>query len=63
LPFLFNFALEYAIKKVQVNKYGLKLEGTHQLMVYVDNVNILDESVHIIETNSEVVVIAVKRFF
>jgi len=63
LPYLFNFALKYAIKKVQVNNYGLKLEGTHQLMVYVDYVNILDESVHIIETNPEAVVIAVKRLF
>jgi len=39
---LLNCALEYAIKKVQVNQDGLKLNGTHQLLVYADGVNILE---------------------
>ena len=40
-PLLFNFTLEYAIKMVQVNQNDLKLNGTHQFVVYADDVNSL----------------------
>ena len=37
---VFNFTLEYAIRRVQVIQDALKLNGTHQLLVYADDVNL-----------------------
>ena len=42
---LFNFALVYVIRRVQVNQNGMKLNGTHQLLAYADDVNILGGSI------------------
>ena len=56
-----NVALEYTIRRVQVNQYGLKLNATFQLMVYADDVNILGGSVHTIKKNAEALVVASKE--
>jgi hypothetical protein len=61
-PLLFNFALAY-IKSVQVNQDGLKLNGTHQLLVYTDTiytVNILGRHINTAVKNAETLVVASK---
>ena len=60
-PLLFNFALEYAIKRVQVNQDGLKLNGTHQLLAYADDVNILGGSAYTVKENAEALLVATKE--
>jgi hypothetical protein len=39
--------------KVQENQVGLKLNGTHQLLVYADDVNLLGDNVRRDEYNKE----------
>jgi hypothetical protein len=58
---LFNFALEYAIKRVQVNQDGMKLNGTHQLLAYADDVNILGGSAHTVKENANALLVATKE--
>jgi hypothetical protein len=52
-PLLFNYDLEYAIRKVQENQLGLKLDVTHQLLAYTDDVNLLGDNIDTIKENME----------
>jgi hypothetical protein len=60
-PPLFNFSLEYVIRKVQENQVGLKLNGTHQPLVYADRVKLLGDNMDIIKKNTENLMDTVRR--
>jgi len=60
MPLRFNFALEYAIRRVQVNQDGQKLYGTHQLVVYSDG-NIMRGSVHGVKNTTDTSVVSRRR--
>jgi hypothetical protein len=52
-PLLFNFVLILTLGKSKVNQMRLKINGTHQLLAYVDDVNLLEESIDTVKRNTE----------
>jgi hypothetical protein len=59
-PLLLKDALEYPIRRVQAHQEGFKLNGTHKLLVYADDVSILGTSIYIIK-NTEALVLPSKE--
>ena len=57
----FNFALDYAIRRIQVNQDGFKLNGTYQILFYANDVNNTDGSVLSMKRNTETVAGASKE--
>jgi hypothetical protein len=58
---LFIFALDYAIRRVEVNENGLKLNSTYQLLVYADDVNIFGGNVDTMKEIAEASIVAGKE--
>jgi hypothetical protein len=50
-----------AIRRVQASQEGLKLNRTHQLLVYADDVNVLGGSIHTVTKNTEALLVASKE--
>ena len=57
----FQLCLDSAIRRVHVNRDGLKLSSTYQLLVNADDVNVLGWSVYTIKKNTEALVFASKE--
>jgi hypothetical protein len=53
---LFNFALEYAIRKAQESQMGLKVNGTYHLLAYADDVNLLENNIDTTNKHSETLI-------
>jgi hypothetical protein len=60
-PLLFNFALEYDIRKVQENQMGLMLNGTYQHLAYADDVNTLGDNIDTINRITQTLIDASKE--
>ena len=48
-PLLFNLTVEYTIRTVQVNQISLTVNGTHQFLVYAEDVHVMAGSLHTVE--------------
>ena len=43
---LFSFTFEYDIRKLKANQKLLNFNGTHQVIVYADDINLWGQGIH-----------------
>jgi hypothetical protein len=60
-PLILIFAVENVISKVLENQVAVKLNGTHQLLVYADDVNLLGDNIYTIKSNMGTLIDASKE--
>jgi hypothetical protein len=53
--------LEHAIRRVQENQEGLKLNGTHQLLAYADDVKVVGKNIDTMKKNSGALLVTSKE--
>ena len=56
-----SFHSDTTLLDLVVSRGGLKLNGTHQLLAYTDDVNILRGSIHTVKENAEALVFVTKK--
>jgi hypothetical protein len=60
---IFNFALRYAITKIQAHKEGLKLSGIYELLTFANDVYLFGENKHTTKKNVEALIDTSKELF
>jgi hypothetical protein len=60
-PLLFNVALEYAIRKVRENRVGLKLSGSHRMLVYAGDLDLLGDNINTITKSTKDLIDALQK--
>ena len=62
---MIDFAIikEYAIRKIQETNLGLDVNGTHQVLAYADDVNLIRDDIRTIERNADVLLNACKDIY
>jgi hypothetical protein len=57
LPLIFNFALKYAIRKMQGTNLALDMDGTHPILAYADDANLIGDVIGTTERRAKMLLI------
>jgi len=57
----FECMMMHGLTKPKNTEYFYALNGTHELLAYADDINILGGSVHTVKENAEALVVATKE--